>query len=213
MKITLLILAMILLIALAVSFVAWARTCFQNANLSIIRPRRHKGVRRHWRALYLAPLLIERMFGLMGFTRIPRGGVQFANIGEGTFEHGIKSYIPDAGANSRYLLYKIGSDSDHCALCGAGDTPLGSSDDQADANNLDVPIAIKLFGAMKGMTRVITDGTVANGNRVKCAANGQVTVAVTGDVSFGIAIVTSDASSNAGDPIAIIPCLPQKYAF
>jgi|GEM_PF-1830554 len=210
MKITLFILA---LFALIVLVVAWARSTIHNAKGNQPHPRRHKGVRRQWRAFYLAPLLIERMFGLMGFMRAPRGGVQFANIGEGTFEHGIKSFIPDAGTTARYLLYKAGSDADHCALCGAGDTPLGPSDDQADANNLDVPIAIKLLGAIKGTVRVVTDGTVATGNRVKCAANGQVTVANTGDLSFGIALITTDGSANAGDAIQIIPCIPQKYSF
>jgi hypothetical protein len=210
MKITLLVLA---LIALASLFVAWAYAAFRNAKEPDIRPRRHKGTRRHWRAFYLAPLMIERLLWWFGFSREPRGGVQFANIGEGTIEHGVKSYIPDAGTTSRYLLYKIGSDADHCAVTGAGDTPLGSSDDLADANNLDLPIAIKLFGAVKGTTLVITDGTVANGNRVKAGAAGKVTVAATADLSFGIAIIPTDASSAAGDPIQIISCVPQKYAF
>lgn len=202
MKITLLILA---LLALVMLVVAWAITKSRNANIQSIRSQRRLSP---WRKLYLLPLLFNFLPD-----RRALGGIQFSNIGEGTFGDGIKSYIPDAATAARYLLYKIGSDSDHCAVCGAGDTPLGSSDDLADSANLDLPIAIKLFGAVKGTTRVITDGTVANGNRVKCAANGQVTVAATADVSFGIAIITSDGSSAAGDPIQIIPVLPQKYAF
>lgn len=200
------------LVAVVVALFAWALTASKNAK-SFSRPTHQKGVRRHWRKVYLMPLLVDRMAWWFGFARRPRLGVQFANIGEGTFEHGLKSYIPDSGTTSRYLLYKIGSDNDHCVVCGAGDTPLGSSDDLADANNLDVAITIKLFGAMKGMTRVITDGTVANGNRVKAGAGGKVTVAVTGDPSFGIAVFGTDTSSANGDTITIIPCVCQKYAF
>lgn len=139
--------------------------------------------------------------------------VQFANIGEGTHEHGIKSYIPDSGQAGRYLLYKIGSDGDHCVITGAGDTPLGVSEDLADANNLDLPIAIKLFGAVKGTVRVTTDGTVNNGDHVKCGATGMVTQAASTNRSFGIAIIGSDCSKNAGDQIEIIPFAPQLYVF
>ena len=198
MKFTLTFLFIVALLAVAVALFAWAVAKFQNAS-----PRNWAA--RQWRKRHLLPLLFRQPESF--------GGTQFCNIGEGTFEHGHKSYIPDAATASRYLLYKIGSDADHCAVCGAGDTPLGSSDDLAEANNLDVPITVKLFGAVHGTVRVTTDGTVANGNRVKAGANGQVTVAANGDVSFGIAIIDTDTSSAAGDVIAIIPQIAQKYAF
>jgi hypothetical protein len=202
MKITLLVLAFI---AMALLLFAWATAKSRNANCQTTRRQRRQ---RAWRKLYLLPL----MFNFLPDRRA-RGGIQFANIGEGTFAHGLKSYIPDGASTERYLLYKIGSDGDHCALCGLNDTPLGCSDDLADANNLDVPITIKLFGATEGTTRVVTDGTILNGSRVKCGANGRATVAASTDVSFGIAIITSDGSSAAGDPIQIIPQVPQKYVF
>lgn len=173
-------------------------------------PKRQKGFRRHWRKLYLMPLGLERLKGWLPGRRVePR--VQFANIGEGTYAHGKKSYIPDAATSARYLLYKKGSDVDHCAICGAGDDPLGPSDDQAGADG--VPIAINLLGATEGTLRVTTDGTVNDGDYVKCAANGQVTHANTGDLSFGRAVIPSDCSSAAGDVITIRPALPAKYAF
>jgi hypothetical protein len=138
--------------------------------------------------------------------------VQFANIGEGSYEHGHKSYLPDASTSARYLLYKRGSDADHCAVCGAGDDPLGPSDDQGDTSS-GVPIAVKLLGAARGTVRVVTDGTINNGDYVKCAANGQVTKASTGDLSFGRAVITTDSSNGAGDIITLIPALPAKYSF
>lgn len=206
MKFTILFLILMVLSILAIAWLLRPGARPQN-----IRPARHKGFRRAWRRLHLLPVGIHRLVGWLPGSQFSPD-VQFANIGEGTFEHGIKSFIPDATAASRYLLYKRGSDSDHCAVCGAGDDPLGPSDDQADTST-GVKIAVKLLGAYRGTTRVVTDGTVANGNYVKCAANGQVTVAASGDLSFGRAIITSDMSSAAGDVITIIPALPAKYTF
>ena len=164
--------------------------------------------RKFKRTLQLLPLVFGH------WDRVMRTGDRcFANIGEGTHEDGIKSYIPDAGTNSRYLMYKIGSTADNCALTGAGDIPLGSSDDQADANNLDLPIAIKLFGAVKGTTRIITDGTLVNGSKVTTGANGQGTAAVTTNLVVGVAIIPSDTVVVAGDPVEMIPCLPLKAPF
>jgi hypothetical protein len=157
-------------------------------------------------------LMLLVSLAMLGWHRsAPAAGVQFANIGEGINETGVRSYLPDATTSSRYLLYKIGTDGDHCAITGAGETPLGSSDDQADSTT--TPIALNLFGAVRGTVRVVTDGTVSNGNRVKCGATGKVTAASTTDVSFGIAIIGTDTSSADGDVITIIPMVPQKYVF
>ena len=138
-------------------------------------------------------------------------GIQFANIGEGSFDQGRKTYFADATTSSRYLLYKTGSDADHVALAGAGDTPLGPSDDSVA--DITVPISINLLGACPGTLRVVTDGTVTNGAWVKAAANGQVTAATTGDVVIGRAIITSDVTSAAGDVITIVPIVPGKHPF
>lgn len=196
------------LVAVVVALFAWASAIIKNANQS--SGRRYKGMRRRWREFYLAPILVERLFRWFGFERVHRSGVQFANIGEGTYRNGVKSYTPDAATTSRYLCYKIGTDGDHSAITGAGDTPLGQSDDQADAG---VPIAINLFGVVPGTLRVVTDGTIANGDHVKCGATGKVTKASTTDRSFGIAIIGTDQTSADGDVIAIIHCVPHLYVF
>src|SRR5690242_4904132 len=82
------------------------------------------------RALYLGALSIRTAFSAPP----PFRGVEFANIADGTYEDGKRSYVADAGTTARYLMYKRGSDADHCAICGLNDDPLGPSDDQADAN-------------------------------------------------------------------------------
>jgi hypothetical protein len=208
------ILAAILLIAL-VSLLVFTRR--NHAQRVEVHRSRAKGFRRTWRKIYLLPIGIAKIRTF--FTgqhyrdlepRYVGAGVQFANIGEGTYEHGIKSYIPDAATTSRYLLYKRGTDADHCAICGAGDDPLGPSDDQADAG---VAIGIKLLGAVKGTVRVVTDGTVNDGDYVKCGATGKVTTALTTNLTFGRAVIPTDCSKADGDTITIIPALPAKYVF
>jgi hypothetical protein len=136
----------------------------------------------------------------------------FANIGEGTYENGRKSYLPDSSTSARNLLYKRGSDADHCVITGAGDDPLGPSEDQADTTT-GQPITINILGAVKGTVRVVTDGTVNDGDYVKCGTSGQVTQAATTNLSFGRAVIPTDCSKAAGDVITIIPVLPAKYAF
>jgi hypothetical protein len=201
---------LLLLILFCAILLIASLVAIQNSNRKTqTSPARHRGFKRTWRKLYLLPIGIERVLGFMPGRRL-RCGVQFANIAEGTHDTGVKPFLPDAATTSRYLLYKIGSDGDHVAVTAAGDVPLGNSDDQADA---DVPIAINLLGVKPGTLRVVTDGTVANGEHVKCGASGKVTQAATTDVSFGIATIGSDQSVADGDVIEIIHCVPHKYVF
>lgn len=210
MKLTELIIVAALIAVIGIAF-AWAISATRNANSDhTSRPRRQKGFRRTWRKLYLLPIGIHRLVGWLPGRRLGTA-VQFANIGEGTYENGKKSYIPDAATTARSLLYKKGTDVDHCAITGAGDDPLGPSDDQAGADS--VPISIQLLGAIKGTVRVVTDGTVADGDYVKAGATGKVTKASTTNLSFGRAIISTDASSADGDVISIIPMAPAKYVF
>jgi len=136
---------------------------------------------------------------------------EFTNIGEGTYEHGRKAYLPDVVTTQRWLLYMRGSDTNHCTVATAGASPLGPSDDQADES--DIPIALNLLGAVKGTVRVVTDGTINDGSYVKCGASGVATAATAGDVSFGIAVIPTDCSKASGDTISIIPMAPAKYQF
>lgn len=203
----------ILLIAAVLALFAWAISRLQQA--SHRRPTIGNGnrvfSRRHARKLYLAPLLFQRLCWWFGGERPRHGGIQFANIGDGIAPNGVKMFIPDAVTTSRYLLYKKGSDVDHVAITTTGDTPIGSSDDQVD--DITVPIALNVFGAVRGTVRVISDGTVADGNYVKCGTNGRVTVAVTTELVIGKALLGTDRTAAAGEAIEIIPILPGKHPF
>ena len=160
--------------------------------------------------LFLHLQMLITLF-VLRFQKPAVAGLQFANIGEGIAPNGVKMFIPDAITTSRYLLYKKGSDVDHVAITTTGETPIGSSDDQAD--DVTVPMGINVFGAIRGTVKVVTDGTVADGNYVKCGTLGRVTVAVTTDVVIGKALIGTDATAAAGDVISIIPIMPGKHPF
>ena len=211
MKIEMLI--VVALVAVVVALFAWAASTPHKASprRPVIGNINRKFHRRHLRKVYLAPLLIQRFAAWLGLAREPRGGIQFANIGEGTSATGAKMYFGDATTSSRYLLYKIGSDGDHVAITGAGDVPLGSSNDSVA--DVTMPIAINLLGVSPGTMRVVTDGTVSHGSHVKAGASGMVTAASTTDVSFGIALIGTDTTSASGDVITIMHCVPHKYVF
>ena len=174
--------------------------------------------RQHMRKVYLMPLLVERFAAWLGLSREPSGGIQFANVGEGTHEKGHKTYLADAATTSRYLIYEQGSTADNCKLALGTNEPLGVSDDQPLTNYLDEGIAIKLFGATVGTTRMISDGTVTNGSRVALLKDGtgRVTVPGGGAGNFrvvGKAIIPSDANITAGEPIEVIPFQPVLTAY
>lgn len=212
MKLTLF-LFVIALCAVAFALFAWARGANQNASQSrpVVGNANRKFFRRHLRKVYLAPLLFERLVSYLPGQPVARGGIQFANVNEGIAPNGVKMFIPDAITTSRYLLYKKGSDVDHVAITTTGDTPIGSSDDQVD--DITVQLAINVFGAVRGTVRVISDGTVADGNYVKCGTLGRVTPAVTTDLVIGKALLGTDRTAAAGEAIEIIPILPGKHPF
>ena len=144
--------------------------------------------------------------------------VQFANTGEGVHEHGIKSYTADAATATRYLVYEQGSTADNCVVASGTNEPLGPSDDLADTNALDVQIGIKLLGAYKGTTRMISDGTVTNGKRVAVLKDGtgRVTCPAPSAGTFwvvGKAVIPTDANIVAGDTFEVIPFPPLSVAY
>ena len=145
-------------------------------------------------------------------------GAEFANIGEGTRETGHASLLGDTNnapqTTSRYLLVKTSTDADHFTTCTTNDVPLGINQDVYDANNADVTNSIAILGAAPGTQRVVTDGSIASGDHVKCGALGQATKAASGDAGiFGTAIFGSDTTNAAGDVITVTTTVPFKYAF
>lgn len=154
--------------------------------------------------------------------------VTFANIGEGTRETGRDSLIWDATtattlatvltanatSGGRFLLVKKSTDTDHITTCTTNDVSIGVCQDAYDANNADVPVNVAIHGAVPGIQRVVTDGTITDGVPIKAGTSGQATAATTGDAGiFGRAYLRSDMTSAAGDIIMYVPDVPFKASF
>lgn len=173
------------------------------------------------RFFYLLPVLLHRLTGWLPL-QPKTGEVQFANIGDGIYPDGKKSYIADATAVTspvtHFLLYKkstappAGTNAaDYVTLTVANaDIPLGQSDD--GAKTVGDLLAINLLGAVTGTLRVVTDGTAADGDYLMPSA---VTpgyaakfAAGAGNRCIGKAIIPSDGTGAAGDIINFIPNMP-----
>ena len=206
---TLNLLLILALLAVAVTLLAWAAANSQNAFI-----RESNNSRRwRWKSRRLPPLPFDP----------PAILPQFCNVGEGTHEHGRKSYLGDAATTVRYLLYEQGvTTNDYCKLAAGANQPLGPSDDLVDANALDIPITVKLLGAFAGTSRAVSDGTVTNSTlicvskdgtgRATCPAGGAGTYWV-----VGRAVIPSDDDAGgpvvANDDFEFIPCFPFQKTY
>jgi hypothetical protein len=108
----------------------------------------------------------------------------------GTHEKAIGRYT-DAAIPTRYLLVKKGSDADHIALCGAGDVPLGTVDDEASAAEKRVHVNLLGKGPSKKM---VASGAIGAGVRVYAAAGGKIAAA--GTVEVGISLTAAAADND-----------------
>ena len=189
---------LVALVAVAVALFAWAVAAYKNAS-----PRQ-------WlrRKIALLPLLFRQPEA--------GGGIQFANIAEGTHEHGRKTYIPGAATSYRYLFYEAGADADHCVIAAGTNEPIGSSDDMAEASVLDEGISLILHPAAKGTHRATCDGTPTNLGRLALLKDGTGRVALLSTVGAGTwwvvgkAIVPTDVNLSANEPVEFVPFTPYQ---
>lgn len=114
----------------------------------------------------------------------------------------------DAAITTRHLLWKEGSSAGTgCALCGAGDLPLGPID------NVETSTGMRQFIPLLGLgdltRKVVASEAIAVGEWVYTAASGKVQNepgSATTVYRVGRALT---AASNDGDIIEIQPCIPQ----
>jgi len=132
--------------------------------------------------------------------------VEFANVAEGTYCEGVKTYKVDAAFSSRFLLAKVGSDVDHVDVCGATDIPLGINTDSAAAAEEEVGIA--LFGAAEGTRRVVASAAITLGDMVVAAASGKVKTLPGTTGTYYIIGRAIKAAAADGDVIEIAPTFP-----
>lgn len=93
-----------------------------------------------------------------------------ANIAEGTHDGSI-TRLTDAAIATRHLLFAVGSDGNHIAVCGASGIPIGPVDDEATA--AEQYVGVLLLG--KGPTKLmVASEIITAGEAVFTAASGKV---------------------------------------
>jgi hypothetical protein len=110
-----------------------------------------------------------------------------ANIAEGTHDKA-KTMLTDAAITTRHLLYKIGSDTGHVAVCGSTDVPIGFVNDEATA--AEQVVSVDLLG--RGPTKLaVADAAIGGGVLLYVGANGKVSAS--GTQIVGISLTASGA--------------------
>jgi len=113
----------------------------------------------------------------------PRRRSALANVGLGVWR-GSRTYLADAVVGSRFLLGKIGSTSDHVALCGVSDIPLGPITDEAAA--IGDAVAVNFLGCASETQLAVASAEILAGALIVPAANGKVRTLPTANGSYYI---------------------------
>jgi hypothetical protein len=138
-----------------------------------------------------------------GARNVMRPRVALANIAEGT--RGSLTKFSDGVIGSRFLLVKAGSDSDHIALSGAGDTPYGVCTDEASAAEEEVNVnPLACVHQTQKATNDAT-GAIAFGDLLVPAASGKVKKIAAGAGNYYVVGMAIQPAAADGDIFEIIP--------
>jgi len=114
---------------------------------------------------------------------------------------------------SRHLLVKLGADSDHVALTGAADRPIGVTDDMPLL--AEVPINVQ-FLTGPGTKRLIATGAVSEDADVYTAASGQVQPLPVASGTYWLVGTTRGAAVQSDDTLYYVEvetCRPVKLVI
>ena len=151
-------------------------------------------------------LCIKSIYGWRPKRAAHDQNAEFANIAEGVYENGVKTYLADAAIATRYFLVKQGSDARHIAVSAAvADKILGVAIDEPGAAEDEVAIAV--LGAYRGTIKMVADAAIAAGDYLSSNGNGKVVTAVATRYCVGKALT---AASGAGDEIEVAPMLGDR---
>lgn len=130
-----------------------------------------------------------------------------ANIAGGTHADGCLTKAADAVHTERYSLVKVGSDSDHIAVNGAGEKPLGVCTDAPDVAEYNANV--QLLGCAPGTVPMVAGDAVAVDDELYPMASGRVGNAATvgAGATYRVGRALSAASA-AGEEIEVEPEKP-----
>jgi hypothetical protein len=134
-----------------------------------------------------------------------------ANTEASTGTHIVLNRLADAAHSYTHLLVKVGSDSDHVAVCGAANFPIGTTTDAPEA--AEDTINVHPLGVNLSTRKVRVATAVAAGADLYTAANGfaQAEPAVVGTYyKIGRALKVALQVGSGDYLIEFVPCAPVK---
>ncbi len=134
---------------------------------------------------------------------------QFANVfTDGVHDAGL-TRLTDAAITTRHLLYKLGTDAAHIAVCAATiDAPLGVVDDEADAAEKEVALLILGKGPTKLM---VASEAIAVGDALFTTTTGKVqNFPGAGAATYWQVGIALTAASGDGVLVEVADCVPVK---
>lgn len=126
------------------------------------------------------------------------------NIAEGIFSDAMTK-TADATWSDRYRLVTVGTDSDHVALCGVSDVPLGTAFGAPDSNDMEV--SVQLLGAQNRSRLGIASGAIAFNAIVVPGASGAIRTIPAAAGTYLMIGRARNAPAD-GETLHFEPCLP-----
>lgn len=124
--------------------------------------------------------------------------------------HRSTTKLSDGAHASRHLLVKLGSDADHVTPTGAGDRPVGVTEDQPSGAESPTVVHYLTYGGTK---RLIVTAAIAEDVDVYTAAGGQVQALPTAAGTYYLVGTTRSASAQSSDTLNYVEvetCRPVK---
>lgn len=137
---------------------------------------------------------------------VGRRSILAANIAEGQWEGGRKTYLLDAAVTSKQLVAKPGTDADHIAVCGVSDIPKGVITDEGDIGE---PVNVNLFGAARATELGVASGAIAADDFIVPGAAGAVRTLPASSGTYYIIGKALEAAAD-GKPVQYVPCMPTQ---
>lgn len=143
------------------------------------------------------------LLALHNYNHLRPGECFAANIAEGVHLDSVTRYA-DAAITTRFLLYKVGSDSNHIAVAGVDDPVIGIvADEVATADISAIPVAVQLLGHGTTKRMVASEAMATAGVDVFQAASGKI--ALSGTRKRGVLLGTASAD---GDVVEVLDAGP-----
>lgn len=157
----------------------------------------------------IAGLALAFRRSLFGDDRLIAANTLPANVGT---HDGAVNRLPDAAITTRNLLYKVGSDADHVAVCGASNIPIGTIDDEVSSAEVSAGnqfLSVKLLGK-GGTKRMVASEAISAGAKVYTAASGKVSLLSASAGTYYEVGTALTAAAADGDVIEVADSSPIK---